>query len=58
MRKEQEEAFWQTIKAFDEIGLLRHVMIIGSWAEEVCLGGFCELCIDIDLFLFRIQRYS
>ncbi len=33
MRKEQEEAFWQTIKAFDEIGLLRHVMIIGSWAE-------------------------
>ncbi|WP_297644700.1 GSU2403 family nucleotidyltransferase fold protein [uncultured Treponema sp.] len=33
MRKEQEEAFWQTIKAFDEIGLLSHVMIIGSWAE-------------------------
>ena len=33
MRKEQEEAFWQTIKTFDEIGLLRHVMIIGSWAE-------------------------
>lgn len=33
MRKEQEEAFWQTIKAFDEIGLLHHVMIIGSWAE-------------------------
>lgn len=33
MRKEQEEAFWQTIKAFKEIGLLQHVMIIGSWAE-------------------------
>ena len=33
MRKEQEEAFWQTIKAFKEIGLLPHVMIIGSWAE-------------------------
>lgn len=33
MRKEQEEAFWLTIKAFKEIGLLQHVMIIGSWAE-------------------------
>lgn len=33
MTKEQENAFWQTINAFDEIGLLRHVMIIGSWAE-------------------------
>lgn len=33
MRKEQEEAFWQTIRAFKEIGLLPHVMIIGSWAE-------------------------
>lgn len=33
MRKEQEETFWQTIKAFKEIGLLQHVMIIGSWAE-------------------------
>ena len=33
MRKEQEEAFWLTIKAFKEIGLLQHVMLIGSWAE-------------------------
>lgn len=33
MTKEQETAFWQTIKAFDDIGLLPHVMIIGSWAE-------------------------
>lgn len=24
-------------------------------AEKVCLDGMCELCIDIDLFLFRIQ---
>ncbi len=30
MIKAQEEAFLQTIKAFDEIGLLQHVMIIGS----------------------------
>ena len=33
MRKEQEAAFGLTIKAFKEIGLLQHVMIIGSWAE-------------------------
>lgn len=33
MNSEQEAAFWQTLRAFDEIGLLRHVMIIGSWAE-------------------------
>ena len=29
MRKEQEAAFW----LIKEIGLLQHVMIIGSWAE-------------------------
>ncbi len=33
MTKEQENAFWQTIKAFKDIGLLQHVMVIGSWAE-------------------------
>ena len=33
MRKEQEEVFWQTIRQFKKIGLLQHVMIIGSWAE-------------------------
>lgn len=33
MINEQENAFWQTIKVFKEIGLLQHVMIIGSWAE-------------------------
>ncbi|MGN0728029.1 GSU2403 family nucleotidyltransferase fold protein [Treponema sp.] len=33
MTKEQEITFWQTIKTFKEIGLLQHVMIIGSWAE-------------------------
>lgn len=30
MTKEQENAFWETIKVFKEIGLLQHVMIIGS----------------------------
>ena len=33
MTKEQQAAFWQTIKVFDDIGLLPYVMIIGSWAE-------------------------
>jgi hypothetical protein len=29
----QEEAFWDVIKAFHELKILDHVMIIGSWAE-------------------------
>ncbi len=33
MTKEQENAFWQTIKAFDDLGILANIMIIGSWAE-------------------------
>ncbi|MFI3171691.1 MAG: GSU2403 family nucleotidyltransferase fold protein [Eubacteriales bacterium] len=33
MEKRQEEAFWDTIKVFDELGILEHIMIIGSWAE-------------------------
>ena len=33
MTKEQEAAFWQTIKAFNELGILANIMIIGSWAE-------------------------
>ena len=33
MTKEQEAAFWNTIKAFEELGILSNIMIIGSWAE-------------------------
>ena len=33
MTKEQESAFWDTIKAFKELGILQNIMIIGSWAE-------------------------
>lgn len=33
MNKQQEKAFWEVIKAFDELGLLEHIMVIGSWAE-------------------------
>lgn len=40
MSKAQENIFWQTLKTFDEIGLLRHVMIIGSWAEYLFLAIF------------------
>ena len=33
MEIRQEEAFWDTIKALDELDILKHVMVIGSWAE-------------------------
>lgn len=31
----QENAFWETIKIFDDEGLLPYIMIIGSWAEYI-----------------------
>ncbi|MDP3447186.1 MAG: GSU2403 family nucleotidyltransferase fold protein [Eubacteriales bacterium] len=33
MNKEQEQAFWDTIKVLHELDVLPHVMLIGSWAE-------------------------
>ncbi len=33
MNREQEQAFWDTIKVLDELDVLSHVMLIGSWAE-------------------------
>ena len=33
MTEAQEEVFWTTIKAFNELGILSNIMIIGSWAE-------------------------
>ena len=33
MNKEQEQAFWDTIKVLHELDILSHVMLIGSWAE-------------------------
>ena len=33
MHQEQEAAFRDTIQALDEVGILQHVMVIGSWAE-------------------------
>ena len=35
MDKQQEDVFWETINTFDKVGLLRYVMIIGSWAEYI-----------------------
>ena len=32
---EQQMAFWDTISAFHDEGLLPHVMLIGSWAEYI-----------------------
>ncbi len=29
----QKEIFWETIKIFDNIGILPYIIIIGSWAE-------------------------
>ncbi len=61
MIKAQEEAFWQTIKAFDEIGLLQHVMIIGSWAEYLYPALFTTDFIpnlktrDVDFFYRNIN---
>ena len=61
MIKAQEEAFWQTIKAFDEIGLLQHVMIIGSWAEYLYPSLFTTDFIpnlktrDVDFFYRNIN---
>ena len=33
MNKDQEQAFWDTIRVLHEQDVLSHVMLIGSWAE-------------------------
>jgi len=33
MNREQEQAFWDTIKVLHELDILPHIMLIGSWAE-------------------------
>ena len=63
MTKEQETAFWQTLKAFKEISLLKHVMIIGSWAEYLYPALFETDFIptlktrDIDFFYKNMRVY-
>ena len=59
MKKEQEELFWKTIRALDELGILNHIMIIGSWAEYLFPALFETDFIpnlktrDVDFFWFN-----
>lgn len=57
----QKEAFWEMINMFEEIGLLKYVMIIGSWAEFIYIDVFKTEFVpnirtrDVDLFYKNLQ---
>ncbi len=61
MEKRQEDAFWETIKALDELNILQHVMVIGSWAEYLFPPLFDTVFIpnirtrDVDFFYRNIN---
>ncbi|MEF9916899.1 MAG: GSU2403 family nucleotidyltransferase fold protein [Lachnospiraceae bacterium] len=61
MDKRQEDAFWETIKVFDELKILQHVMVIGSWAEYLFPPLFDSNFIpnirtrDVDFFYRNIN---
>ena len=60
MRKEQEEVFWQTIRQFKKIGILQHVMIIGSWAEyfiRCFLKQILFLIFELEMLIF-LSKYK
>lgn len=40
MNREQEQAFWDTIKVLHDLDVLPHIMLIGSWAEYLFSGLF------------------
>lgn len=40
MNKEQEQAFWDTIKVLHDLDILPHIMLIGSWAEYLFSSMF------------------
>lgn len=40
MNREQEQAFWDTIKVLSELDILPHIMLIGSWAEYLYASMF------------------
>ena len=40
MNREQEQAFWDTIKVLHELDVLPHIMLIGSWAEYLFSSMF------------------
>lgn len=31
----QQETFWEAIEIFNKLGVLSHIVIIGSWAEYI-----------------------
>ena len=61
MEKRRVDAFWETIKAFDELKILQHVMVIGSWAEYLFPPLFDSKFIpnirtrDVDFFYRNIN---
>ena len=50
---ERDEAFWRLIGALEQAGVLRHVMIVGTWAEWLYtdyfeqIAGVGEVRVDI-----------
>jgi len=60
--EEQQKAFWDVIEVFNTVGLLPHVMIIGSWAEflyqEFYYPNFKAniLTRDVDVFYHNLRR--
>ena len=62
MDARQENAFWQTIKIFDNEGLLPYIMIIGSWAEYIYSYYFKTDFMpnlrtrDVDFLYWNIHR--
>lgn len=61
MTKEQEIAFWNTIRALNELGILQNIMVIGSWAEYLYTDLFKTdfypnlRTRDVDLFYRNIN---
>jgi len=62
MLKEQENAFWEAIDAFDKEGLLPYVMLIGSWAEYIYQFYFKSGFVpnlktrDVDFLYLNLRR--
>ncbi len=62
MNQEQLDCFWATIRVLDGVGLLRHVMLIGSWVEylyeDLFESGFSHSIStkDIDFLYPNIHK--
>ncbi|WP_227766349.1 GSU2403 family nucleotidyltransferase fold protein [Zhaonella formicivorans] len=61
---EQKRVFWDTMKLFKEIGLLPHVLLIGSWVEYVYEFAYYKdyysnlRTRDLDFLVKNINRPS